>query len=103
MTDRIAQLERLVALDPTDSECLYSLAFEHAKAGDHANAIAWYDKAIAAAPDFCYAYFHKARSEQASGDTDAARRTLAAGLERAEALGDAKAAGELAAELDAVS
>jgi len=103
MTDRIAQLERLVALDPTDEECLYSLAFEHAKAGDHAQAITWYGKAIAAAPDFCYAYFHKARSEHAAGDVDAARRTLAAGLERARAIGDDKATGELTGALDALS
>lgn len=96
----IAQLEKLLALDANDPFVLYGLAQAHASSGDHATAITWYDRCIAANGDECYAYFHKARSCEALGDTAAAVAALRTGLARARATGDAKAASEIAGYLD---
>lgn len=95
----IEQLERLLTADPHDAFLLYALAQEHAKAGDHAGAVKAYDRCLAVDSEYCYAYFHKARSLVALGNTSAAATTLEAGLAIARRSGDAKAAGEIATEL----
>lgn len=92
---RLQQLRKLHELDPADADVLYMLAQEHAKAGRHDEAIAWYDRCLAADGSYCYAYFHKARSFEARGDTEGATRTLREGLEASRERGDAKAAGEI--------
>ena len=77
---RIAQLEKLLEVDPADADVLYMLAQEHAKRGAHGAAVEWYDRCIAAEPTYAYAYFHKARAQEASGDLSSARATLRAGM-----------------------
>lgn len=91
------QLHRLLEADPNDPFTLYAIAQEHAKQGDHTQAIAFYDRCLAANPDECYAYFHKARSQEAMGDEPDAAATLEAGIAVATRLNDAKALGELSA------
>lgn len=103
MVDRVDQLKRMLEAEPNDSFCLYSLGQEHAKKGDHAEAITWYDRAIAAEPGLCYAYFHKARAQESAGDSDGAVHTLRTGLHQARATGDAKATSELASYLDSLT
>lgn len=100
MTDRIKQLETLLQAEPDDAFCLYGLAMEYAKLHRHTEAIAWFDRTLAVDPDYCYAYFHKAKSQEEGGDAAAAQATLRTGLCRAQAIGDAKAMSELAAYLD---
>ena len=97
MSDRRAKLEKLLALDPNDAFVLYGLAQEHAKAGDHSKAIAFYDRTLAADPGYCYAYYHKARAQQAAGDGTAARHTVEQGIAAAQRVGDSKALNELGA------
>ena len=96
----LEQLHRLLEADPGDPFTLYALAQEHAKQGDHARAIAFYDRCLAANPDECYAYFHKARSQEALDDEPAAIATLDAGIAVATRLNDAKALGELSSYRD---
>ncbi|MEM7755923.1 MAG: hypothetical protein AAF297_09845 [Planctomycetota bacterium] len=91
----IPQLEKLLAADPTDAFVLYALAQEHAKAGDHPTAVTFYDRCLAEDEAYCYAYFHKARSQEAMGDRAAAADTLTAGLAVSQRAGDQKAAGEI--------
>ncbi len=93
------QLERLLAQDPDDAFTLYAMAQEMAKQARHVEAIAFYDRCLGVAPHYCYAYFHKARSQEAAGDADGARETLRAGLAASEAAGDAQAVGEIGAYL----
>lgn len=95
MSDRLAKLTKLLALDDRDTFVLYALAQEHAKAGDHDQAITFYDRTLAVDPAYCYAYFHKARSQQAQGDIPAARLTVQTGITAAHRAGDGKALGEL--------
>ncbi|MEM1186409.1 MAG: tetratricopeptide repeat protein [Planctomycetota bacterium] len=95
----IAQLEKLLSVDPEDTFVLYGLAQEHAKAGDHAKAVEHYDRCLAVDEAYCYAYFHKARSLEAMGEPEAASETLRAGLLVAQRTGDAKATSEIAGYL----
>jgi len=97
---RLAKLAKLHASDPEDTDILYMLAQEHASAGDHAAAIAWYDRCLARDPLYLYAYFHKARSLEAMERSADAAQVLRTGLEHARRKGDAKAVSELAAYLD---
>lgn len=95
MSDRLAKLTKLLALDDQDAFVLYGLAQEHAKLGDHAKAIEFYDRCLTVDAAYCYAYYHKARSQAADGDLPGARATAAQGISAAHRAGDAKAAGEL--------
>ncbi len=94
------QLEKLLAADPRDPFTLYAMAQENAKQERHVEAIAFYDRCLGEDPHYCYAYFHKARSQEAVGDADAARATLRDGLAASERAGDAQAVGEIGAYLE---
>ncbi len=94
---RLDQLEKLLQLDPDDAFVLYAIAQEHAKAGDHDQALGFYDRAIGVTPDDAYCYYHKAASLITLGRTDDADAVLDAGLQAAGRAGDAKARGELEA------
>jgi tetratricopeptide (TPR) repeat protein len=103
MNDRIAQLTRMLEREPGDSFCLYGLAQEHAKRGEPAQAIRYFDEAIAVDPSHAYAYFHKARCEEGLGNIEAAKVTLSFGLKQAVAKNDAQAAREIRAYIDELS
>lgn len=92
---RIELLQKMLEKDPGDSFCCYWMAQEYLKLGDIDHAVNWFDRTIAADPDYCYAYFHKARALEMGGRLTEAQTTLRAGLERARAQGDSHAIGEL--------
>lgn len=96
---RIEQLRRMWDADQTDPDVPYMIAQEHGTAGDHAEAITWYDHCLDVDPDYHYAYYHKARALEAMGRAGEAAGVLRDGLERARDAGNAKAADELAAYL----
>lgn len=95
MTDRLNQLEQMLAADPTDADLPYMIALEHAKAEDFAKAIDWLDKTLSLNGHYHYAYFQKAKMLSELGDDMAALETLALGIEQAQQAGDMKALGEL--------
>lgn len=95
MIDRRPQLLKILALDQRDTFALYALAQEHAKHGDLPAALDAFDRCLAVDPLYAYAYFHKARCQQQSGQTPAARQTVLDGLRAAHQAGDAKALNEL--------
>jgi tetratricopeptide (TPR) repeat protein len=96
----IEQLRKLLEAEPGDAFLLYGMAQELAKAGDHASAIGWYDRCLGADPAYLYAYFHKARSQEALGDTPTAIATLRAGLKAARERRDSHATAEISGYLD---
>ena len=98
--ERIALLRKMLDAEPTDAFCLYSMGQEHAKQGALLEAVQWYDRTLEADPDYCYAYFHKARSLEELGRIDEACAALRAGIERARAAGDRHALSELSGYLD---
>ena len=91
----IDQLKKALASDPRDPFVLYGLAQEYAKAGDIAQACDYYDRCLKEDPHYCYAYFHKARAQEAGGDLAGALATLSTGLEVSRKVGDSKAVSEL--------
>ena len=95
MTDRLEKLTALHAADPSDADLPYMIALEHAKAGDNAQAIARFDKALAINAHYHYAYFQKAKALDDDGETDDAVAVLDVGIAMAGKAGDAKALGEL--------
>ncbi|HWB19225.1 MAG TPA: tetratricopeptide repeat protein [Phycisphaerales bacterium] len=99
-TDRMKQLEKLLAAEPNDVFCLYGLAMEHAKSGAAAEALRYFDQVIAADPGYCYAYFHKAKVLEAQGEIENAVSTLRTGLSRAQMRHDSQAVNEISAFLD---
>lgn len=96
----IDQLQNLLAADPNDPFILYGLAQEYAKLNDHGRAVEFYDRCLAADPGYCYAYYHKARTQFAAGQDADGRATIHAGLAAAKTHGDAHALSELQALLD---
>jgi hypothetical protein len=94
-SDRLAKLTKLLALDERDTFVLYALAQEHAKLADHVTACQFFDRTLAVDPLYCYAYYHKARSQQAMNDLAAARVTVQTGIQAAHRASDGKALSEL--------
>ncbi|MEM7229528.1 MAG: tetratricopeptide repeat protein [Planctomycetota bacterium] len=98
--ERLQQLEKMLDDNPNDTFCLYGIAHEHAKAGRLDQALVFFDRTLEVDPDYCYAYYHKARTLDDDGQTDEALKTALLGLQRATAVGDAHAAAELDALRD---
>ena len=93
----IASLEKLLSKEPNDPFLLYGMAQEHAKLGQYAKAVEFYDRCLAADPKYCYAYYHKAVALEGAGEIPAALAAIAAGLTAAAKAGDAHCAAELRA------
>lgn len=83
-----------------DPFVLYALAQEHAKRREHAKAIEWFDKCLAADRLYCYAYYHKARVQEEMKDVPGAKATLEAGVQAARDARDAHAESEIRGYLD---
>ncbi|MBL4591118.1 MAG: tetratricopeptide repeat protein [Phycisphaerales bacterium] len=96
----IAQLEKLLALEPGDAFLLYGIAQEHAKANDHEKAVDYFEQTIKADPDYTYAYFHIARSLESLDREPDAIAYLEKGHEVAKRVGDAQGISEIAGYLD---
>lgn len=103
MTDRIEKLMKLLDAEPTDAFCLYGLAQEYARTGEHGRAVEYYRLTIDSDPDYLYAYYHMAKSLEAMSNMAAAKQVLETGLKRAKEAGDSKALGEIAGYLDAIT
>lgn len=96
----IDQLSKLLVSSPDDPFLLYGLAIEHAKAGRVDVACEWFDKCLAADPAYCYAYFHKGKTQLEAGRSSDGLATLRAGLVASARHKDLKAMNELQALLD---
>ena len=106
MNDRIAKLEKLLAVEPNDAFVLYSLAQEHGKSASSESvetALRFYDRCIASDENYCYAYYHKAKLLADVDRAPEAVAVLKAGLKVARSVKDGKAANELSALLDQLS
>lgn len=86
---------KLYALDENDAFTLYAIAQEHGKAGSVEEALSWYDKCIDADKDYCYAYYHKAKTLDDAGRTDEAIAVLQQGMQIARETGESHAFGEM--------
>ncbi len=98
--DRLETLMAALAGEPDDPFLLYGIAHEHAKRGNAPEAVAFFDRCLSKDPHYCYAYFHKARVLEDSGDVAGATEVARRGIEAARACGDQKALSELQGMLD---
>lgn len=101
-SDRLSKLRALLEAEPDDGFLLYAFAQELAKLGRFDEAAAQYDRAIEVDPKECYAFFHKAKALEQAGKVAIAIEALRAGLARARAVGDRKAASEIEGYLDSL-
>ena len=94
------KLQSLLQKQPNDPFLLYGIAMEHRKAGDSPDALVFYDRTIAADPNYCYAYFQKGQLLESLGDVEAARQTYQQGIEAAQRSGDSHARSEIEGALE---
>jgi tetratricopeptide (TPR) repeat protein len=92
-----AMLER----EPNDVFLNFGLAMELSK-NDLDAALAQFDHVIQIDPDYCGAYFHKGKTLIAAGRDDEGRQELRRGIETANRIGDAHAAGEMTELLESL-
>ena len=97
---RLDQILKLLQASPNDLELHYMVAMEYRAQGEYDKAVAKFDECIERDDTYTAAFFQKANTLIASGDTDRARDVLNAGIERARASGDDHAAEEMLALLD---
>jgi tetratricopeptide (TPR) repeat protein len=95
VSDRIDSIRQLLESEPDDAFLRYSLGYELAKLGREDEAIEWFDRALEVDPDQHYAAFQKARALDALDRSEEGVAVARAQATRAQAAGDAKAAGEL--------
>lgn len=94
-TPRMQQLRAMLQKEPNDPFLLYGIGMEHKKADEHAEAVAYFDRTLAADAGYSYAYFQKGQTYELMGDTESARRAYREGIDAAKRKGDAHAAGEI--------
>jgi predicted Zn-dependent protease len=98
--DKIAALNEILQLDPTNAFARYGLAMEHASHGRTDAALAEYAILIGHNPDYVPAYQMSAQTLIKLGRTEEALTRLTAGLEAAQRTNNAHAASEMQALLD---
>ncbi len=100
--DRLSQLRNILESDPHDAFCMYGMGMEYANAGSHQEAIAWFDRTIETDPAYCYAWFHKAKSQDNLGDQAGAIQTLEDGIAQAKTHGYQHAADKMGGFLQSI-
>ncbi|QDU72335.1 hypothetical protein [Mucisphaera calidilacus] len=95
MSERLEQLKKLQAMDPSDPFLTYGIAMEYEKADDPAEVVIWLDRTLALDGNYLYAYFQKARALSSLGEETEAVDAAREGYRRAQLSGDEKAVEEL--------
>lgn len=103
MSERLTQLQKLLALTPADPFLLYGVALEHKKAGDADKAIDFLRQTLVADQNYCYAYYQLGQVSESIGDVEAARRAYNDGVVAAGRAGDGHAASEIKGALQALN
>lgn len=95
MTQRMQQLEQMLAKEPNDTFLLYGLAMEFKKANDPARALDYFQRVIDLDGGYCYAYHQKGLIYESIDDLESARNAYRAGIEAARRKGDEHARQEI--------
>ena len=98
--DKLAALNEILSLDPTNAFARYGLAMEHSAQGNPEAALAEFTTLIGHNPDYVPAYQMSAQQLIKWLRTDDARARLEAGLAAAARTSNAHAASEMQGMLD---
>jgi Tfp pilus assembly protein PilF len=93
--DRIEQLEKFLAGNPTDSFLKHALALEYIKKGDDTTARALFEALLEHEPGYVGSYYHLGKLLERIGDSDKAVEWYLKGMEVAKQKGEQHALGEL--------
>jgi Tfp pilus assembly protein PilF len=102
MSERMRQLEQMLAKEPNDTFLLYGLAMEFKKAGDPTRALEYFQRVIDLDGGYCYAYHQMGLIHESLDDLDSARAAYRAGIEAARRKGDEHARQEIQAALSMI-
>ncbi len=95
MSPRLQQLMALWQASPTDAFLLFAIAKEYEKAGDDAEALAWYERLRRTNPAYVGLYYHLGRLYERAGRTQEAVETYRTGMRVARQASDQHAWAEL--------
>lgn len=95
MSNRLEQLQKLVAVSPDDPLSHYGVGLELVNLERWEDAAAAFGATLQVDPNYVAAYYHKGRAEIQAGQATTAQETLNAGEQLAVKLGDDKTAGEI--------
>lgn len=96
-TNRLDQLQQLLADSPDDAFLLFALAKEYEKLGDGEKAMQFYLRLAERHPDYVGNYYHLGKAYEAVGDPSKAFFTYKKGMQVARAARDQHSYNELAA------
>ncbi|HEY3245147.1 MAG TPA: tetratricopeptide repeat protein [Phycisphaerae bacterium] len=91
----IDQIAKLLAAEPDDAFLNFSMAMQLAKEQRGEQALRHFDRVIQVDPSYTAAYHHKANTLIGTGRLDEARRTLEAGINAAQRVGNMHAQSEM--------
>lgn len=98
--DKVAMLNEILAMNPTDAFARYGLAMEYAGRGEVDTALAEFGQLLAEHPDYTAGYFMAAQTLAKAGRTTEARGRLTEGIASAQRTGNQHALNEMQAMLD---
>jgi predicted Zn-dependent protease len=101
-SERISTLNEILFQDPNNAFARYGLAMELANSGHTNQALAEFDKLLAANPDYAAGYFMAAQTLVKVERTDEAKAMLQNGIAAAQRKGDSHAASEMQGMLDEI-
>ncbi len=97
--DRIAMLTEILSQNPGDSFARYGLAMEYSNSGQINEALAEFNKLLAAHPDYTPGYFMAAQTLAKAERAEEAKKMLSDGIASARRTGNAHALSEMEAML----
>ncbi len=93
---RLQQLLQFHSENPNDSFLLFALGKEHEKLGNMEMALDYYQKIVAATPDYVGVYYHFGKLLEKTDNPAQALETYKSGMAIAQKIGDKHALSELA-------
>ncbi len=97
--DRIAALNDILTLNPTDTFARYGLAMEYSNQGDLERALAEFSILLKTTPDYTPGYFMAAQTLARADRTGEAKTMLTDGIDSARRTGNLHALSEMEAML----
>jgi predicted Zn-dependent protease len=101
--DRVALLNEVLSLNPTDAFARYGLAMEYSKTGEVDRALEEFGKLLNAHPDYTAGYFMAAQTLAKAERIEEARKMLTDGIASAKKTGNGHAEAEMEAMLAELS